>query len=1096
MFNIFTYKSYRPKIAEIIKEEIKDYPERQVYFVVPEASKANVERILFDELSKAGKKAGIKESEVEAGYVNCGLFNYDVLSFVRLATRIVSSVRGNHKDPQSELLMRNVLYRILTEHGREFRTISKCVTQFEYIDKINALLGDFRRYQIGLDELNEALNHADEDKDKSYYDKLYDFCLLLKYITELDKKYNIGVLKDPLNEASGILTNYCEGKITLKSILRNLKQVIDCKVVIYGFGNTRLLTPQETDFIKAMTEAGADINFYVCSDLEKETDIYHFGNILVNKLPKDLKDIANVNISEFSTEDDDNNSLNRISRFYTSEDDSVVSSKDEDGLKFSDDGSVVLSRLSDTDSSLAYICDKIVKLTKEENYRYSDIRIFTPNNDMARRLKGIMKLYKLDMYADRQVVLLSTPIMRYADLLLQLPLENYPIEKVLRILRTGLLPVKSELVDLFENFCKRENIRFADKIFDEGRYCYETLKHNVDFYDDDAYRRPQYSFYLDGKYVVYGSRLIWTAVVEKVLFILRDEAEKICASRTLKEKATALSEHLEGIRGYVEALRNEKLDANDKTNAEIIVASYKELKTMTGILASDLNDVDISSEAFAALIRIDMRNKVLASIPLTVDSVEICDRDTAYETCCKVLFVLGCDSGNFPHGKSSDGLFTDEELVNLGSDADIDLPNKSENRSLEDNIEASLILNAVTDRLYFVSENSETPSSVLTFIRKSFDETFVTDDSFKMPDFSDWSERRHTFETSNLDKDTIRALLGEISTMSVTGVEAFNGCPMNYATKYLLSVGPREDATSVQMNLIGSLAHKMFELCLKDMSKEANGSPDYYVNLAAELSENKVNEMARKYFDIAASTIDYPDYEAPLFRTVQGGKIKEIFKKAIVCFVNDFAVSGYLPYGFEQAIAAKDSDGNIESPLSYEFDDHIFKFKGYIDRVDRNEEDLLRIIDYKTGSKEINYRQIYQGLQIQLFAYALALGKKEGNPDSVSDVGYIRTALPYNENKILKYMSAGKKNITQEEFKAIVAYADKTIDETCKKIVSGIAVPLPNAEGVTCKYCILNGICGNKNVKNIKPYSVEEYNGKIKKTDLALGSIRKETENG
>ena len=109
MFNIFTYKSYRPKIAEIIKEEIKDYPERQVYFVVPEASKANVERILFDELSEAGKKAGIKESEVEAGYVNCGLFNYDVLSFVRLATRIVSSVRGNHKDPQSELLMRNVL---------------------------------------------------------------------------------------------------------------------------------------------------------------------------------------------------------------------------------------------------------------------------------------------------------------------------------------------------------------------------------------------------------------------------------------------------------------------------------------------------------------------------------------------------------------------------------------------------------------------------------------------------------------------------------------------------------------------------------------------------------------------------------------------------------------------------------------------------------------------------------------------------------------------------------------------------------------------------------------------------------------------------
>src|SRR5699024_5393327 len=61
--------------------------------------------------------------------------------------------------------------------------------------------------------------------------------------------------------------------------------------------------------------------------------------------------------------------------------------------------------------------------------------------------------------------------------------------------------------------------------------------------------------------------------------------------------------------------------------------------------------------------------------------------------------------------------------------------------------------------------------------------------------------------------------------------------------------------------------------------------------------------------------------------------------------------------------------------------------RGIVDRVDSytasDGEKYIRIIDYKTGSKEFRFEDVYNGINLQLLLYMLAI--KEGISQEISD---------------------------------------------------------------------------------------------------------------
>ena len=129
---------------------------RETVFIVPESVKASVERVVFDELVKdKDSKDDIKTS---FGPVSAGALNVDVLSFVRLSYKILT-MTGRESD-SDDLLLRNVIYRVLTDKPSDFPNLNKLRTHYEYVDMLVDLIGDFRRYDIGSDKIKEKIGSA------------------------------------------------------------------------------------------------------------------------------------------------------------------------------------------------------------------------------------------------------------------------------------------------------------------------------------------------------------------------------------------------------------------------------------------------------------------------------------------------------------------------------------------------------------------------------------------------------------------------------------------------------------------------------------------------------------------------------------------------------------------------------------------------------------------------------------------------------------------------------------------------------------------------------------------------------------------------
>ena len=160
---------------------------------------------------------------------------------------------------------------------------------------------------------------------------------------------------------------------------------------------------------------------------------------------------------------------------------------------------------------------------------------------------------------------------------------------------------------------------------------------------------------------------------------------------------------------------------------------------------------------------------------------------------------------------------------------------------------------------------------------------------------------------------------------------------------------------------------------------------------------------------------------------------------------------------------------------------------GRIDRVDESG-DMVRIIDYKTGTIDCSAAKYYSGTKLQLPLYLLCVsdGKRaagayyfpaaveykekadgvfrlrgfmDGSDEvvSASDNG----VLPKKKSDYVDAYLSGRKldgAMTREEFADFLDYAGMVADGGVREMLEGNVAPSPS-EGV-CKYCKAGGSCG------------------------------------
>ena len=739
---------------------------------------------------------------------------------------------------------------------------------------------------------------------------------------------------------------------------------------------------------------------------------------------------------------------------------------------------VRLAAVSGADNQLGYVFSEIIRLTRDEGYRYRDIRIVCCDDELSSRMRSNAELFGLDVFIDRRIELWSTLVPVFVETVLELPVHNYKISDVLRSMRCGLVKIPPVIVDMFDNYCRRMNITDGIRLFKSSVY----LKNSTDKISlPDAYEDIK-----AGQLVEEGS-FYWNYIVQSKLIPLKNAADAIADEKLLSRKAMLLRNLLIEHRDDVEYLSGEQQNAKESDAAAALVRGYSEVMNLLTLFTHEMNDVPIEQRAFISLIRTDMKNRIEGTIPLKVDSIEITTPERAFVTPCKVMFILGASRENFPHRKGSEGLLSTGELRNLSkSVTDCELPDKNEARSKEEFVTCCLTLGTVTDRLYMIhNADKNFTSSVYDYLMAVADPArFVS--GYKAPVTGVFRKRNHVFKESSVDSEIMDQLLALSSgekgmNLSVSALEEFNACHLKYMLNRVLYVRERDDNTEVDSRAYGTLIHKMYEIGLSEIGRDDFASAAKELLENDELYEKKVDEVFENSVlsESIPGTVDEDGDSEKInkaFDVDTGVKLRRMFKLTFRGILNDILNTGFIPAGFEAQIGApsKDSNGR-EISLSLEdkeLEDETglkIRFSGFIDRFDlktsEQGDEGLRVIDYKSGDKKIRNAELFNGIQIQLPLYTRALCAGYGIDPAGCDYGYFNVGLK---------AGAGKKPLTfepktakegsdysEEDIKLALDYSNHIVKTSVNDIKAGKADALVSPGYHYCGFCPYAGACGN-----------------------------------
>ena len=121
MIRYKTYSAIRPVSAEVIADAFRDSPDKELLFVVPEFSKAQIEReILAFKESRSDDSVVISTGSV-SHTLSSSLISGDVLSFRKLAGNILDDLGTNYLAEGGEIMLRNAIYNILANNKNELK---------------------------------------------------------------------------------------------------------------------------------------------------------------------------------------------------------------------------------------------------------------------------------------------------------------------------------------------------------------------------------------------------------------------------------------------------------------------------------------------------------------------------------------------------------------------------------------------------------------------------------------------------------------------------------------------------------------------------------------------------------------------------------------------------------------------------------------------------------------------------------------------------------------------------------------------------------------------------------------------------------------
>ena len=931
-----------------------------------------------------------------------GMIRAQVFSFTRLAWRILQEVGGISRFHIDQTGIHMILRKVIEEHKNEFHVFGRSAEQFGFIEQMESMITEFKRYCVTPDILQDEIVRIGEDASISEHEKM-----LAKKLTDI-----LVVYRQLEQSLEG---KYLDGEDYLQLLAEKLgrsRYIQKADILIDGFHS---FTPQEMEVLKELMKHANSVTIALTVDKPYDEqapyDLHLFRETgtTYQKLKKlALEEGCYVEepfylegAPRFHTD-----SLSHLERYFDV----------RPTVSYQGNPDVSILQAVNRRAEIEGIAREIVTLVRDHGNRYKDIAIIVRNAESYIDLVNtIFKDYEIPFFVDQKRTMLHHPLVELLRSSLEVITRNWRYESVFRCVKTDFFySMEQDISEMREKTDKLEN------------YClsYGIQGHRWTSKEPWKYRHF-FSVDTDGPYVQTDEELAYEKEINKLremivgpLHMLEKRWKR---AKTMEGYCKALYEYMEDldIPQKLEARMRKAEEEGELAAAKENEQVWKAIIQMLDQMVELLGDHPLSMNLFTKMVESGLESLRFSLVPPSIDQVIVANFDLSRLSDIKHSFVIGVNDGVIPAKIKDEGFVSEEErelLANYGMElaptsmerllgehflvyssflspshqlyisyalADEEgktlLPSSYIKRIKEmfPDLREKLLFNepaelSQEEQLMFVHTPSTTLSNLAVqlqaWMKKYPIEPIWWDVYNALLDSEKWQGQteqvlRSLFyknEARKLEQKVSRELYGSHMEASVSRMEKFSACAFSHFASHGLKLKDRK-IYRLEAPDIGELFHAALKHISDNLRKRGSDWKHLTKQECEVLAKEAVHLLApRLQGEILLSSNRFQYIKR---------KLETIITRASQILSDHSKASKFTPVGLELGFGKKEELPPIQITLP---NGVTMELVGRIDRVDKAEGTngvLLRIIDYKSSNKALDLTEVYYGLALQMLTY-------------------------------------------------------------------------------------------------------------------------------
>ena len=634
--------------------------------------------------------------------------------------------------------------------------------------------------------------------------------------------------------------------------------------------------------------------------------------------------------------------------------------------------------------------DRIQSLV-QNGCRYRDIALVcTDLGAYESPLRMVFRRRGIPLYLAGTEPVVQTAVVQTVSAALEAVTDGLEQRSVLQYLRSALSPLSLEEYDLLENYAVIWAI--------SGKRWRENWTAHPDglsgIWNDDAQQKLANINHIRNKCM-------------RPLLILSQE---FLRAQNLGQQVQALYAFLIDTQfpEQLEEMARQMELVQDHRDAQICNQLWDILLSALEQMHDVLGDTPWNVEDFVQLFRLILGQYHVGTIPPVLDSVTAGDISAMRCQREKHLLILGGNEGSFPANGAASGLFTDQERMELRNHQ-IRLTAGSVEALQTEFAEIYCLLCGAEETVYVSC--SQEPSFLLRRMAQMVGGFVPADPAVgtvaEPVGAASYLVRRHDSETARnlgildiyetiasgishhmgaIESSRVPQLYGNTLKLSASQVDRQAECRLSYFLKYGLRAQERKEAT-VDPAEFGTYVHDVLEHTAKEVMQLGG-----FHRVSLEDTLAIAEKWSKEYLNAHFAELDSRRMEYLFRRNVQELSmiVEELWQ--------ELSQSDFAPKEFELQFDRDAKMPAIEIPGGA----MPARLRGFVDRVDIWEyagTSYVRVVDYKTGKKDFDYCDVFNGVGLQMLLYLFALedggGEICGERIVPAGVQYFPARMPY-----------------------------------------------------------------------------------------------------